>query len=185
MLPLGTKAPDFALRDPDGRVWRLSDFDASPALLVAFLCNHCPYVVHIREAFAAFARELAPKGLATVGINSNDWKAYPDDAPPKMAEAAKAFGFVFPFLADESQEVAKAYRAACTPDLYLFDRDRRLVYRGQFDGARPFNDVPVTGEDLRRAAEALLQGRPVPEDQKPSLGCNIKWKPGNEPIYFG
>ncbi len=186
MLELGTPAPDFCLPEPaTGNTVCLADFADRPALLVAFICNHCPYVIHIRDAFAEMAREYSDRGLQVVAINSNDADNYPDDSPEKMAEAVREHGFVFPYLYDESQEVAKAYRAACTPDFFLFDADRRLVYRGQFDDARPRNDEPVTGRDLRQAIEALLAGRPIPEDQKPSLGCNIKWKPGNEPDYFG
>jgi peroxiredoxin len=183
MLPLGTEAPDFRLPDPEGRLFARDDFREAPALLVAFLCNHCPYVQHIRSAFAAFAREYRAKGLAVVAINANDVRSHPEDAPARMAEEAARVGYDFPYLYDESQAVAKAYRAACTPDLFLFDRDRKLVYRGQFDGSRPGNDVPVTGADLRRAVDAVLAGRPVDEEQKPSIGCNIKWRTGNEPPY--
>lgn len=185
MLELGTRAPDFQLPDPSGKVYSLDDFASSEALLVAFICNHCPYVKHIRDEFADFAREYADRGLAVVAINSNDVERYPDDSPEMMAREIERVGYTFPYLYDESQEVAKAYRAACTPDLYLFDQDRRLVYRGQFDGSRPGNDVPVTGSDLRGAVDAVLEGRPVPEDQIPSVGCNIKWKPGNEPVQVG
>lgn len=185
MVPLGTPAPGFTLPEPaTGRTVSLDDFRDAPALLVVFLCNHCPYVKHIRHALADFAREYQARGLAVVGINSNDVSQYPDDAPDKMVEEVRRVGYPFPYLYDETQEVAKAYRAACTPDFFLYDRDRRLVYRGQFDDSRPGNDVPVTGRDLRAAVEAVLAGRPVPQDQKPSLGCNIKWKPGNEPDYF-
>lgn len=186
MLDLGTRAPDFALPDAvTQRIVSLGDFDDKPALLVAFICNHCPYVKHIREAFARFVREYQPKGLAVVGISANDAAAYPDDSPAKMAEEAKNHGYAFPYLYDESQEIAKAYRAACTPDFFLFDRERKLVYRGQFDDSRPGNDIPVTGNDMRAAVEAVLAGQPVPVEQKPSLGCNIKWRPGNEPDYYG
>ncbi len=185
MLELGTKAPEFSLPDPEGRIWSLDDFRDAPALLVVFMCNHCPYVKHILEEFVRFAREYEGKGLAVVGVNSNDVSSYPEDAPERMAELARRLEFPFPYLYDEGQTVAKAYRAACTPDFFLFDRDRKLVYRGQFDESRPGSEVPVTGADLRAAVDALLAGRPVPEDQKPSLGCNIKWKPGNEPDYFG
>lgn len=183
MLALGTEAPDFRLPDPAGRLVARDDFRDAPALLVAFWCNHCPFVQHVREAFAAFAKEYAAKGLAVVAINSNDTTARPDDAPPAMAEEIRRFGFAFPYLVDESQAVAKAYRAACTPDFFLFDAARKLVYRGQFDGSRPGNAVPVTGADLRAAADAVLAGRAAAADQKPSLGCNIKWKPGAEPEY--
>ena len=186
MLELGTNAPDFALLDPaSGKTVALADFDARPALLVAFICNHCPYVKHLREAFAAFAKEYADKGLAVVAINSNDVENYPDDSPEKMVEEVNTQGYVFPYLYDESQEVAKAYQAACTPDFFLFDKDRKLAYRGQFDESRPGNDAPVTGQDMRAAVDALLAGQAVPADQIASLGCNIKWKPGNEPAYYG
>jgi peroxiredoxin len=184
MLSLGEKAPDFALPDTEGRVVRLSDFDGAPALLVIFMCNHCPYVKHIADELARFAKEYQAKGVAIVGINSNDVANYPDDSPEKMREEVKLRGYTFPYLYDETQEVAKAYRAACTPDFFLFDKEHRLVYRGQFDDSRPSNGVPVTGKDLRAALDAVLSGKPVPPDQKPSLGCNIKWKPGNEPEYF-
>ena len=183
MLPLGTPAPDFCLPDPEGRTVSRDDFQQAPALLVAFICNHCPYVQHIRRGLAAFAREYQAKGLAIVGINSNDAGEYPEDGPQKMVDEVKAAGYVFPYLYDETQAVAKAYRAACTPDLFLFDRSRALVYRGQFDDSRPGNGVPVTGKDLRAAADAALAGRPIPAVQKPSMGCNIKWKAGNEPEY--
>jgi len=183
MLPLGTPAPDFRLPDPEGRTVSLDDFQQASALLVAFICNHCPYVQHIRRGLAAFAREYQAKGLAIVGINSNDAGEYPEDGPQKMVDEVKAAGYVFPYLYDETQAVAKAYRAACTPDLFLFDRSRALVYRGQFDDSRPGNGIPVTGKDLRAAADAALAGRPIPAAQKPSMGCNIKWKAGNEPEY--
>jgi thiol-disulfide isomerase/thioredoxin len=159
----------------------IDDFKNAPGLLVMFICNHCPYVQHIRSALAEFARELQAKGLAIVGINSNDIRAYPDDSPAKMAEEAKTVGYAFPYLFDETQEVAKAYSAACTPDFFLFDRDRRLVYRGQFDDSRPGSQKPVTGADLRRACAAVLGEKPAAQDQRPSLGCSIKWKPGNAP----
>ena len=184
MLPLGTKAPPFRLPDPQGKWVSSDDFKDAPALLVAFICNHCPYVKHIRSRFAELAKEYQTKGVGVVAINSNDADNYPDDAPEKMAEEVKQVGYTFPYLYDESQEVAKAYRAACTPDFYLFDRDRRLVYRGQFDDSRPGNGRPVTGADLRAALDAVLAGQPVPSNQRPSLGCNIKWKRGNAPDYF-
>jgi peroxiredoxin len=183
MLPLGTPAPDFRLPDPEGLTVSRDDFQRASALLVAFICNHCPYVQHIRRGLAAFAREYQAKGLAIVGINSNDAGEYPEDGPQKMVDEVKAAGYVFPYLYDETQAVAKAYRAACTPDLFLFDRSRALVYRGQFDDSRPGNGVPVTGKDLRAAADAALAGRAIPTKQKPSMGCNIKWKAGNEPEY--
>lgn len=186
MLELGTPAPDFQLPEPaTGRTVSLADFKDASGLLVIFMCNHCPYVKHISSALAQFAREYQPKGLAIVGINANDVQNYPDDSPEKMAEEVKSQGYVFPYLYDDSQEVAKAYKAACTPDFFLFDKDRKLVYRGQFDDSRPRNEAAVTGKDLRAAAEAVLSGQPVPSEQQPSMGCNIKWKSGNEPAYFG
>src|SRR5437899_1349203 len=184
MLPLGTKAPDFRLPDTTGKSVSLSDFKKAPALVVVFMCNHCPYVKHIRSGLAQLAKDYSSKGVAMVGISSNDVENYPADSPAKMAEEAKAAGYIFPYLYDESQEVAKAYRAACTPDLYLFDGEQRLVYRGQLDDSRPGNNVPVSGKDLRTALDALLAGKPGPGNQKASIGCNIKWKPGNEPDYF-
>ena len=184
MLALGTKAPDFRLPDPSGRMVSLADFQNAPALLVIFMCNHCPYVKHIRDGLAKLARDYQPRGAAVVGISSNDVANYPADSPAKMAEEAASVGYTFPYLYDETQAVAKAYRAACTPDFYLFDRDRRLVYRGQFDDSRPGNGIPVTGKDIRAALDAVLAGKPVSSNQKPSIGCNIKWQPGNEPDYF-
>jgi peroxiredoxin len=185
MLPLGTRAPDFALAEPNGRLHRLVDFADAPALVVAFLCHHCPYVAHIRRELALVASALQQQGAAVIGISSNDVEAYPQDGPDGMAEEARAAGYTFPYLYDETQEVAKAYRAACTPDFYVFDGDRRLVYRGQFDEGRPGSDAPVTGADLRAAVSAALAGRAPAADQRPSMGCSIKWKPGNEPDYFG
>lgn len=183
MLELGTKAPDFALPDPSGKIHRLGDFDDRPALLVAFICNHCPYVKHMIDGFAGFVRDYGPKGLGVVAISANDAAAYPEDAPPAMAEVARAHGFTFPYLYDESQQVALAYQAICTPDFFLFDRGRRLVYRGQFDDSRPRSDAPVTGASLRAAADALLAGRPLPTEQVPSVGCSIKWKEANAPDW--
>jgi peroxiredoxin len=183
MLPLGTPAPEFRLPDTDGKMVALADFQAAPGLLVMFLCNHCPYVQHIRAGIAEFGRDYRSRGLAGVAISSNDVAQFPDDSPEKMAEEKARFGYVFPYLYDETQEVAKAYRAACTPDFFLFDRNRRLVYRGQFDDSRPSNDRPVTGADLRAAADAVLASGPAPAEQKPSIGCNIKWKPGAAPEY--
>jgi peroxiredoxin len=183
MLPLGTPAPDYVLADPSGRVHALADSADAPALVVMFLCNHCPYVKHLGRELALVTQRLLAKGVAVVGISSNDVSAYPDDAPEHMATTARAYGFDFPYLYDESQDVAKAYRAACTPDFYVFDEDRQLVYRGQFDSSRPGNDQPVTGADLTAAVEAVLAGRPVPEPQRPSIGCSIKWKPGGQPDY--
>jgi len=184
MLPLGTSAPPFRLPDTTGQRVSRDDFQEAPALLVAFICNHCPFVKHIHSHFAQTAREYQARGVAVVAISSNDIESYPDDAPAKMAEEAKTFGYTFPYLYDETQEVAKAYRAACTPDFYLFDHDRHLVYRGQYDDSRPGNNKPVTGADLRAALDAVLAGGKVSEDQRPSLGCNIKWKRGKEPDYF-
>lgn len=183
MLPLGTTAPDFSLPDPDGNLISLSDLASAPALLVVFMCNHCPYVKHLRYALAEVAREYQSRGVAVVGINPNDVANYPDDSPEKMKEEIAETGYTFPYLYDETQEVAIAYRAACTPDFFLFDRERRLVYRGQFDDTRPDKGEP-TGADLTAAVDAVLAGEPLPEGQKPSIGCNIKWKPGNEPDYF-
>jgi peroxiredoxin len=184
MLPLGTESPPFRLPNPQGKWVSSDDFKDAPALLVVFMCNHCPYVKHIRSKFAELAKEYQTRGVGFVGINSNDAESYPDDRPEKMAEEIKQVGYTFPYLYDESQEVAKAYRAACTPDFYLFDGDRRLVYRGQFDDSRPGNGRPVTGADLRAALDAVLAGRPIPKDQRPSVGCNIKWKRGNAPDYY-
>lgn len=187
MLELGTPAPAFALPDTAGRVWSLADFAASPALLVAFVCNHCPYVLHILDGFVAFEKEYRPRGLAVVGISPNDVHAYPQDAPPAMARLAAERGFGFPYLYDESQRTALAYQAICTPDFFLFDRERRLAYRGQFDGSRPGSGPasrePVSGRDLRTACDALLAGRPIPEPQIASAGCSIKWRPENAPDW--
>lgn len=181
MLPLGTPAPGFRLPDTEGRTISLEDFRDAPALLVAFICNHCPYVKHIRHELARLAQEYQKKGVAVVGINSNDAENYPDDRPEMMAREKAEVGYTFPYLYDEAQAVARAYEAACTPDFYVFDGSRKLVYRGQLDGSRPGNAIPVTGEDLRAALDAVLDGRPVDGDQRPSMGCNIKWKRGNEP----
>lgn len=185
MLPLGTLAPDFSLPDSGGKTSALRDFADAPALLVIFMCNHCPYVKHIRTELARLSRAYQERGVAVVGINSNDVKKYPDDSPAKMAQEVELAGYTFPYLFDETQEVAKAYRAACTPDFYLFDGQRKLVYRGQMDDSRPGNNIPVTGKDLRAAMDALLAGQDAAVEQKPSAGCNIKWKKGNEPDYFG
>jgi peroxiredoxin len=184
MLPLGTTAPDFKLPDTDGKIVSLADFKDKPALLVMFLCNHCPYVKHVRAGLAQLARDYLPRGVAIVGINSNDVANYPDDSPAKMREEVKSAGYLFPYLYDETQAVAKAYHAACTPDIYLFDKQRKLVYRGQLDDSRPGNGIPVTGKDLRAALDAVLAGKPAWPHQKASMGCNIKWKAGNEPDYF-
>ena len=183
-LALGAAAPDFALPDAvGGRTVKLADFKGQP-LVVAFICNHCPFVQHVRGGLAAFARDYAPRGLSFVAINSNDVVTHPDDSPAKMKDEARAAGYAFPYLFDESQAVAQAYKAACTPDFFLFDKAHKLVYRGQLDGSRPGNDVPVTGEDLRAAANAVLAGRPLHGEQRPSLGCNIKWKKGRAPAWF-
>jgi peroxiredoxin len=184
MLTLGTKAPAFTLPDAGGRQISLSDFPDALAVVVVFMCNHCPYVRHLRNGLAQLAREYLPRGVGIVGISSNDVSKYPADSPAKMAEEAKSAGYLFPYLYDETQAVAKAYLAACTPDFFVFDQDKVLVYRGQFDDSRPGNGVPVTGKDLRAALDAVLVGKPVDPNQKPSIGCNIKWKPGNEPDYF-
>lgn len=181
---LGSPAPPFRLPDPDGREVALEDFADAPALLVVFWCNHCPFVKHIKRAFADFAREYQARGLAVVAINSNDADSQPEDAPDRMKADSETFGYSFDYLVDRTQDVARAYDAACTPDFYLFDGARRLAYHGQFDASRPRNDEPVTGADLREAADAVLAGRPAPNQQTPSIGCNIKWKPGNEPEYF-
>jgi peroxiredoxin len=184
MLQLGTPAPDFTLLEPaSGQLIHRSDFANKP-LLIIFSCNHCPYVLHILEQFVSFASSFKDKGLATVMINSNDVDNYPADSPEKMIQLSQQYGFTFPYLYDETQQTAHAYQAACTPDLFLFDQQHQLVYRGQFDGSRPANDIPVNGQDLITATEALLNNQPLPDQQRPSLGCNIKWKTGNEPAYF-
>lgn len=186
MLPLGTPAPAFSLPEPaTGKIIALDDFHAAPALLLIFMCNHCPFVKHIRQGLIDFARDYQPRELAVIAISANDSVNYPGDSPAQMAEEAKAFGYSFPYLYDETQATAKAYRAACTPDFFLFDSVRHLVYRGQFDGSRPGNQMPVTGVDLRAAADAVLAGQAVGSEQKPSIGCNIKWKAGNAPDYSG
>ena len=185
MLELGTPLPSFRLQDFDGNAVNSDDFAGARGLLVAFWCPHCPYVRHIRAEFARFVRDFQQRGGAVVAINSNDIAAFPDDSPDGMRREARELGYTFPYLFDETQEVAKAFRAACTPDLFLFDGARRLVYRGQFDDSRPKSPVPVTGKDLRAAADALLAGSAVPVEQRPSLGCNIKWKAGAAPDYFG
>jgi len=184
MLPLGTPAPVFELPDPQGKTVSISDFATAPVLVVVFLSNHCPFVQHVADGLGDLALDLQADGVAVVGIMANDISHYPDDRPELMAKMAERHGWTFPYLHDETQAVAKAYRAACTPDFFVFDGRRQLVYRGQMDGARPGNGVPVTGEDLRAAADAVLAGRPVGDDQRPSLGCNIKWKRGNEPEWF-
>jgi len=187
MIELGTEAPNFSLPDVvSGNTISLDDFPDAKGFMIAFICNHCPFVQLIRHEFARYGREYTDKGIAVIAINSNDIEAHPEDGPDAMRDDARRFGYTFPYCLDEDQSVAKAYQAACTPDLYLFDADRKLVYRGQFDDARPGSDVPVTGADLRAATDALLAGQAIPaDDQKASLGCNIKWKPGNEPGYYG
>jgi peroxiredoxin len=183
-LPLGTTAPPFALRDVvSDQTYSLDSFAGKTALLIMFICRHCPYVRHVEREIANIGRDYADSGLGILAISSNDPTGYPDDAPPKIKEMALRLGFTFPFCFDDTQEVAKAYRAACTPDFYLFDRDRRLIYHGQLDESRPGNNKPVTGRDLRAAIEAGLAGKPVDGAQKPSIGCSIKWKPGNAPSY--
>ncbi len=186
MMELGTRAPDFALPDVrTGQTVSLADFEGGNGLLVIFMCEHCPFVKHVETEFAKIGTDYKDQGLGIVGISANDDENYPDDAPEKLAEQAEDVGFVFPYCHDNSQETAKAYRAACTPDLFLFDENLELVYRGQLDDSRPGNDQPVTGNDLRAAIDALLSGEPISEDQYPAVGCNIKWKPGSEPDYFG
>ncbi len=184
MQALGERAPNFSLPNVDGKTVSLKDFAGKPGLLVIFMCNHCPFVIHLRSALAAFAKEYQAKGLAVVGVNSNDVTMHPDDSPERMQSEAKSAGYTFPYLFDESQAVAQAYGAACTPDFFLFDSERRLVYRGQFDDSRPGNGKPINGADLRAACDAVLAGKAVATKQKPSIGCNIKWKSGREPAYF-
>ncbi len=185
MMELGSPAPDFSLPDTNGKTVSIGDFKDANALLVMFICNHCPFVVYVADELARLGRDYQPKGVAVVAISANDIRTHPADSPEKMKQEKSAKGYVFPYLYDETQEVAKAYTAACTPDIFLFDEEKKLVYRGQLDDSRPNGDLPVTGEDLRRALDEVLAGRPVPADQKPSIGCNIKWTPGNEPAYFG
>jgi peroxiredoxin len=184
MLPLGTPAPSFELLDlVSGQAYSLNSFAEKSALLVMFICRHCPYVVHVEQELARLGRDYRDTSLGIVAISSNDPISYPDDAPPKLKEMAVRLGFTFPYCHDETQEVAKAYRAACTPDFYLFGRDKQLVYRGQLDDSRPGNNKPVIGRDLRSAIQAVLAGKPVDPNQKPSIGCSIKWKPGHAPSY--
>jgi len=184
MLDLGTPLPSFSLPDFNGKVVSDADFKGSKALLVAFICEHCPFVRHVRSEFARFAKEYDAKGLKVVAIMSNSIEEFPQDGPEGMKKEAQEAGYVFPYLFDKDQSVAKLFKAACTPDLFLFDSHRRLAYRGQFDGSRPKNNVPVNGADLRAAADAVLAGKAPSETQRPSMGCNIKWYPGNEPAYF-
>jgi peroxiredoxin len=183
MLPLGTVAPEFRLPDTDGRAVSLDDFKAAPALLVVFLCNHCPYVKHVCGELARLCKEYQARGVGVVGISSNDVTTHPDDSPAMMAREKAQVGYTFPYLYDESQAVAQTYQAACTPDFFVFDRSQKLVYRGQMDSSRPGNSIPVTGKDLRAALDAVLAGETPSGDQRPSMGCNIKWKRGHEPSY--
>lgn len=185
MLALGTPAPDFNLPDVlSGQNVSLSNANDKKVLLVMFICRHCPYVKHVKNELAKIGKDYTDKDLAIVAISSNDPSAYPEDAPESLSEMAKEEGFTFPYLFDETQEVAKSYTAACTPDLFLFDKERKLIYRGQLDDSRPGNNTPVTGKDLRAAIDSVLNDREVDSNQKPSSGCSIKWKPGNEPDYF-
>ena len=183
MLELGTIAPAFSLPDPDGIMHAIGD--GKRAYLVMFICNHCPFVKHIREELARLGRDYLPQAVSIIAINSNDVTTHPADSPERMKEESATWGYEFPYLFDGSQEVAKAYRAACTPDFFLFDANKSLVYRGQLDDSRPSNGIPVTGADLRAAIDAVLAGTDVVAEQKPSIGCNIKWSPGNAPDYFG
>ena len=184
MLALGTPAPDFHLPDVvSGKTVSLASFAGKKGLLVMFICRHCPFVMHVKEELARIGNEYGTRGIGVVAISANDTAAYPDDAPEQLKEMARQTGFTFPFCHDENQEAARAYTAACTPDFFLFDAQRKLVYRGQLDSSRPGNNIPVTGHDMRAALDAVLAGKQVPADQKPSIGCNIKWKPGNEPPY--
>jgi peroxiredoxin len=185
MLELGTIAPDFTLPAPNGDLYVLADQNINKGLLVIFMCNHCPYVIHIMEQLVKKIHHYQDQGITVVTINSNDFTAYPDDSPEKMVLTAKDFGFKFPYLVDEGQEAAGAYRAACTPDFFLFDSEKILRYRGQFDSARPGNNVPITGVDLSSAVDSLIADESIAVEQKPSMGCNIKWKSGREPDYFG
>ncbi|MBN1604300.1 MAG: thioredoxin family protein [Chitinispirillaceae bacterium] len=184
MLALGTEAPVFSLYDTGDNLIKRDDFKGARAFLVVFMSNHCPYVKHIRKHLVSLITEYQDKGVAAVGINSNDVENYPDDSPSRMAEDASEYGYTFPYLFDPSQKVAKAYKAACTPDFFLFDSAFKLVYRGQMDDSRPGNGKEIDGKDLRNALDAVLEGRPVSEVQKPSMGCNIKWKYDNEPEYY-
>jgi len=185
MLPLGSEAPAFTLPDAHGKPVSLQDFADAKAYVVVFMCNHCPFVRHLRGALAKLGRDCEERGVAMVGINSNDFTQYPDDTPARMRSEAQTYGLGFPYLVDEEQEVAKAFKAACTPDFFVFDGDQKLVYRGQFDTSRPGNDIEVTGSDLYAAIDAVLAGKPISEEQAPSVGCNIKWKRGNAPAWFG
>lgn len=182
MLDLGTRAPQFALPDPDGHLYELTS--GANAYVVMFICNHCPFVVHIRDELARIGLDYSEKDVRIIAINSNNVDAYPADSPENMKKTAAEWGLTFPYVFDEDQSVAKAYRAACTPDLFVFDGEQRLIYRGQLDDSRPSNDKPIDGRDLRAALDAVLAGQPASDDQQPSIGCSIKWKPGNEPDYW-
>lgn len=185
MLPLGTAAPDFSLKDTvSGKTMSLASFAGKKGLLVMFICNHCPYVKHLKPALAQLGKDYAGKDVAIVGISANDPVSHPDDAPDKLAADAKASGYTFPVLFDDTQKVAQAYKAACTPDFFVFDASRKLAYRGQFDDSRPGNGKPVTGSDLRGALDAVIAGKSAASKQTASIGCNIKWRAGNEPAYF-
>ncbi|MBD0268441.1 MAG: thioredoxin family protein [Cyanobacteria bacterium Co-bin8] len=186
MLPLGTAAPDFTLPDVvSGQSTSLATFSGSRALLIMFICQHCPFVKHVQQELARLGQDYGPKGVGMLAISANNVATHPQDSPEHLKQMAESLGFTFPLCYDESQETAKRYTAACTPDFFLFDGEGRLAYRGQLDDSRPGNNIPVTGKDLRAALDAILSGQPIPEPQKPSIGCNIKWKPGNEPTYFG
>lgn len=186
MLPLGTDAPEFSLPDVvTGETITLERFAGAPALLVMFICQHCPFVKHVQEELARIGRDYGNQGVGVVAISANSVETHPQDSPEHLKAMAERLEFDFPFCYDESQAVAQSYTAACTPDFFVFDSDRKLAYRGQLDDSRPSNGIPVTGKDLRSALDSILQGSPIPEPQKPSVGCNIKWKPGNEPPYFG
>lgn len=184
MLPLGTLLPDFSLQDTDGEYVSAGDFLDAKAVLIMFICNHCPYVVHVRDEIQRIAEAYQSQGVAVVGISSNSIQTHPQDGPEKMKDEKAAAGYTFPYLYDETQEVAKTFKAACTPDFYVFDGEQKLTYRGQFDNSRPGNDLAVTGADLCAALDAALAGKELMEEQRPSAGCNIKWHPGNEPDYF-
>jgi len=182
MLSLGTSAPDFKLSDTAGKIVSRDDCKGKP-LLVLFICNHCPFVKHVRGELAKIGQEYLPKGIGMVAINANDAEKFPNDSPERMKVEVAEAGYPFPYLFDETQDVAKAYKAACTPDVFLFDQNHKLVYRGQIDDSRPKNEIPLTGKDLREALDAVVEGKAVSDQQTPSIGCNIKWKPGNEPNY--
>ncbi len=184
MLSLGTEAPDFSLPNVDGRTVSLDDFPQAKAYLIIFMCNHCPYVKHVAPELARLASDYQARGVAVIGISSNDVSTHPADSPEQMIHEVEEQGYTFPYLYDETQEVALAYRAACTPDFFVFDKNRKLAYRGQLDASRPNSGVPLSGQDLRGALDVVLAGKPAPASQKPSIGCNIKWKPGSEPDYF-